>query len=295
MNSNTVFWFGVVEDRLDPLEIGRVRVRVLNYHPEDKNLLATEKLPWAVIVQPTTSSSISGKGISNVGFVEGTWVVGFFADGENAQVPVVIGSLTGLNDEIKKGENFGDGFRDSRSSNDLKIFPVDTFKKQEYPDGKKKSGDQRGAQLQNEDKSSNYPREMYSAESSGRNTGTPDLNILAINDPNRIKETIVQLKRKNLRDAGVPVADCRNTKFVCGVTGQSAANKGTIKNLGTAGVNGQQSSSFPSLRAKSKQFIDKPTNNNAIRVDSSKTMKLDPDPSVALNANVSKLVDFGIA
>ena len=40
-------WFtGVVEDRNDPVKLGRVRVRCLGIHTEDKNEIPTEDLSW---------------------------------------------------------------------------------------------------------------------------------------------------------------------------------------------------------------------------------------------------------
>lgn len=300
-NKNFIFWFGVVEDRMDPLELGRVRVRVLNYHPENVNLFPTEKLPWATVLQPTTSASMSGKGVSAVGLVEGSWVAGIFADGDNGQLPVVIGSLTGMNEEVKSDENFGDGFRDRRPiPNPLSLFPVDEFNVKQYPDGKLNFGDRHGAQIQNAPESKKYPRENYSAESSGRDRGTPDLNILAIGDMKRIDKTIVDAKRKavesGLRDIGIDVADCKNNKFTCGVVGLSGANKGTIKALGgNPAINTQKSSSFPSRKTKYRQFVDKPTNNNAIRVDSAKTMDLSQNTLLNLNFNVSAIADIGLA
>ena len=272
------FWFGVVEDRMDPLELGRCRVRILGFHPENRKDFPTEKLPWASTVQSTNSASISGKGITPVGLVEGSWVVGFFVDGSHAQVPIVIGSVYGMNETIEEGDNYGDGFRDVREDEDLKVFPVDEFSKKEYPDGKSKNGDAHGAQLTNLESSKVYPRELYAPESSKRKRGTPDLNILAIGDPERLDQTIVSYKRKNLgsqglRDIGVDVADCNTPLFRCGVTNESGVNRGTIKALGV-GDNHQESSSVPSRKYRSKQFIDKPTNNNAIRVDSSKIMEI---------------------
>lgn len=268
-----VFWFGVVEDRMDPLEIGRVRVRILGFHPEDRKRFPTEKLPWATIINPPQSASLSGKGYTPVGLVEGSWVVGFFIDGPAAQLPVVIGSITGMNEEVKKDENYGDGFRDVRES--LSEFPVDKLANRKYPDGKYNFSDAHGAQLKNESESLKYPREEYAPDSSGRERGTPDVNILAINDKKRIDKTIVKLKKdplqNGLREIGIDVADCKTSKFNCGVTGESGVNRGTIKSLGIP-TNSQPSSSVPSRKQKSKQFIDKPTNNNNIRIDSSQTM-----------------------
>lgn len=287
-----VFWFGVIEDRLDPLELGRCRVRIMGFHPADRRGFPTNKLPWATVVQPTNSASLSGKGSTPVGLVEGSWVTGFFVDGKAAQIPVIVGSIYGMNETLQDGENFGDGFRDVREEDLLKIFPVDDYKKQEYPDGKTTIGDQHGAQLENNEQSKKYPREQYSPESSKRTRGTPDLNILAIGDKERLDQTIVGLKRKNigssgLRDVGVDVADCDTPMFVCGVTNESTINRGTIKGLGI-GVNTQQSSSTPSRKNKSKQFVDKAGNNNGIRVDSAKIME-DNKPILGVDFSVPSL------
>lgn len=90
------WWQGVVEDRNDPAKIGRVRVRILGYHTADKSELPTEDLPLAVLMNPVTSASVSGIGQSATGLVEGSHVFGFFADGADSQIPVIMGSLSAL-------------------------------------------------------------------------------------------------------------------------------------------------------------------------------------------------------
>ena len=94
-------WFvGVVEDRKDPKTLGRLRVRCLGYHTESLLKLETKDLPWAHVMNPITSATVSGLGQSPLGAVEGTWVVGFFQDGKDAQQPIIIGTLPGVPSEL---------------------------------------------------------------------------------------------------------------------------------------------------------------------------------------------------
>ncbi len=94
MYPNFKWWIGVVEDRVDPAQLGRCRVRIIGYHTENLADLPTTDLPWAVPIMPMTSASISGVG-ETPSFVEGSTVVGFFSDGEDEQVPVIFGTLPG--------------------------------------------------------------------------------------------------------------------------------------------------------------------------------------------------------
>ncbi len=97
MGKDGFTWFvGVVEDRADPKKVGRVKVRCLGYHTKDKVKLPTTDLPWAHVMNPITSATVSGVGQTPLGVVEGTWVVGFFTDGDDAQMPMIIGTLPGV-------------------------------------------------------------------------------------------------------------------------------------------------------------------------------------------------------
>lgn len=98
---SNVFYTGVVEDRQDPMMLGRVRVRVVGVHSEDKAEIPTSSLPWAAVVQPANNPINSGVGTSPNGLVEGSWVLVFFTDGINLQCPVVLGSLPGINASAK--------------------------------------------------------------------------------------------------------------------------------------------------------------------------------------------------
>jgi len=92
-NANFYWWFGCVEDRDDPLRMGRCRVRIMGYHIDDTDILPTTDLPWAIPIGPTTSAGTSGVGWSPTGPVTGSWVVGFFADGADGQHPMFFGTV----------------------------------------------------------------------------------------------------------------------------------------------------------------------------------------------------------
>jgi len=103
-------WFtGVVEDRNDPSQLGRVKVRCLGFHTENKNDIPTEDLPWAHVMHPVTNPSMQGMGQTPSFLVEGTWVVGFFRDANEKQQPVIMGTLPGYPQEVAdKTKGFND-------------------------------------------------------------------------------------------------------------------------------------------------------------------------------------------
>lgn len=78
----------------DPLRLGRVKVRCIGYHTQDRDQLPTEDLPWATVLHPITSPGISGVG-TNPFLIEGTTVFGFFLDAHDKQHPVILGCFAG--------------------------------------------------------------------------------------------------------------------------------------------------------------------------------------------------------
>jgi hypothetical protein len=85
---------GCVENRNDPLKLGRCQVRIVGLHTESKVTLPTEDLPWAYPMQPITSAGTSGVGSAPLGPVEGSWVLVVFMDPDQ-QMPMMLGTLAG--------------------------------------------------------------------------------------------------------------------------------------------------------------------------------------------------------
>lgn len=101
-------WFvGVVEDNVDPLGLGRCKVRCFGFHPVERDKVPTIDLPWAMVIQPSTSASTSGVGFSPNGLKPDSWVIGFFMDGETAQFPVVLGSIPRVHGASAPGSFIG--------------------------------------------------------------------------------------------------------------------------------------------------------------------------------------------
>ncbi len=92
-----LIWFvGKVENREDPLMLGRVKVRAYHFHTDNKSLMPTDELPWALIMVPPTNPSHDKVGLSPNGLTVGSTVIGFFMDGLDANQPVVMGTIHGI-------------------------------------------------------------------------------------------------------------------------------------------------------------------------------------------------------
>lgn len=109
-----VWWVGVVEDRNDPLKLGRCRVRIFGWHSESIADCPTKTLPWAQAMMPLNNANTYTPKESDM-------VVGFFTDGENAQVPVMMGILPGI---PLATANPQQGFNDTRDEKQLFVSPV---------------------------------------------------------------------------------------------------------------------------------------------------------------------------
>lgn len=94
-----VFFYGVVENNVDPERLGRVQVRFHGLHTsqkvqDDTTGIPTSDLPWAICAPSITEAGVSGIGQAPVGIVQGAWVMGVFRDKGN-QSPVVFATLPG--------------------------------------------------------------------------------------------------------------------------------------------------------------------------------------------------------
>lgn len=110
-----IWWMGVVENRIaDPLKLGRCQVRIFGWHTENTKLIPSEDLPWCLPVLPSNNSANFATPL------EGDYVVGFFADSESGQFPIMFGVLPGIKTSNPSGDS---GFQDPRTTAQIATAP----------------------------------------------------------------------------------------------------------------------------------------------------------------------------
>mgnify|MGYP001329415623 CR=1 FL=1 len=86
-------WFiGVATNNLDPLQLGRVQVRIYGIHSRRTLDIPNYALPWATVLQPNTAGGTSGIGMMPQ-ILPGAQVFGMFLDGKSSQVPCILGVM----------------------------------------------------------------------------------------------------------------------------------------------------------------------------------------------------------
>ena len=230
MGMEFIWWVGVVEDRHDPMYLGRCKVRCLGWHTDDKKLMPPGKLPWAFPLMPITSASQTGVGQTPLGPVEGSWVMGFFRDGKEAQEPVMMGTLHGVPEQdVREIYTAQIGFYDARMydnkiASDMHPFSLDAAKKRirslllgadtrqedKVPREAEMltySGAGVGVIITEQEQISPFPSYHYLNEPTtnrlARGYGDPTSKLLSTDDGSRVESQYSILRRKkNSRNAG---------------------------------------------------------------------------------------------
>ena len=179
-----IWWIGVVEDRQDPIKLGRCRVRCVGWHAEDKMKLPTNMLPWATPAYPPNNTNTYAP-------KEGDMVFGFFTDGESAQDPVLLGVFPGI---PLKAANSQEAFSDPRTDAELANAPRTPASKTYNTNGS-------GIIITEKQKAESYPREL----------DEPTTSRIARNESEYITKTYIQERKDNVVK-GVPTVNSNWTE-----------------------------------------------------------------------------------
>ena len=76
----------------------RVKVRIYGYHPPNETELANDDLPWAQVLLSPQGGSGKANRARSLRISPGDIVMGFFLDGDDAQLPVILGMFANTPD-----------------------------------------------------------------------------------------------------------------------------------------------------------------------------------------------------
>ena len=135
LGSNFQWWIGqVVNDKTwkdnqlpskheDPSENSgwgyRYKVRIIGLHDRDEESIPSDQLPWAQVMYPITAGGGQAGSFQTPNIRAGNFVFGFFLDGSDMQVPVIMGVL-GNNSKTKLSRG---SFKFTPTSGYLNIDP----------------------------------------------------------------------------------------------------------------------------------------------------------------------------
>ena len=118
-------WFvGLVIDIDDPLKLDRVKVRIQGIHTHDTSLIPNSDLPWAQVAIPVTEGGSSGIG-ANASLKPRAQVFGFFLDGKNSQLPLIIGSIPKIETYANQSGDADNAYPSLNKKSDLGNIDLD--------------------------------------------------------------------------------------------------------------------------------------------------------------------------
>ena len=85
----------------------RYKVRIIGLHDKEEESVKSEELPWAQVMYPVTAGSGGGNSAMTSNLRQGMFVFGFFMDGPDQQVPVIMGVM-GHNEQTEQKTKTGD-------------------------------------------------------------------------------------------------------------------------------------------------------------------------------------------
>ena len=85
----------------------RYKVRILGLHDQGETEVPSDQLPWAQVMYPVTGGGGQAHASATANLRQGMFVFGFFLDGQEQQVPVIMGVL-GNNAQTELATKIGD-------------------------------------------------------------------------------------------------------------------------------------------------------------------------------------------
>jgi hypothetical protein len=159
----------------------RYKVRIMGIHDREEETIESQYLPWANVMYPITAGGGQTKSSQTPNLRQGNFVFGFFLDGQEQEVPVIMGVLgTNAQTELKKtiGNNESN-FAPTSGYSEGRV-PKEGTRKETVPDeGLVTTGAEGGAEIEDPD-------------------GVHRLSAGDVKLETRIREKVVELKPDNI-------------------------------------------------------------------------------------------------
>ena len=141
----------------------RYRVRIMGYHTANIDEIPDEELPIAYVMYPVTSGSGGRSSSQSANIAQGDFVFGFFMDGEDAQMPVIMGIL-GNNEYAAVSKNI----------TKARFIPFSGYTENDYVSSTSLNVDRGGEIVRQEGAQTTEGK----TEAQGNKTGTPNNEIV---------------------------------------------------------------------------------------------------------------------
>ena len=97
---------GKYEDRTSIPGWGRrYKVRIIGLHDQGEKTIPSDQLPWAQVMYPVTAGGGQAGAMDSTKLRQGNMVFGFFLDGQDQQVPVIMGILGNNSQTVLEQKN----------------------------------------------------------------------------------------------------------------------------------------------------------------------------------------------
>ena len=156
----------------------RYKVRIIGLHDQGETEIPSDQLPWANIMYPVTAGGFQTNSGASSQLRQGNMVFGFFLDGQDQQVPVIMGVL-GNNSQTELSQIIGD--------NSVTNAQAGSIAKSGYASGSKSKGNAKEI-TPDQDKVIKQPRRRGSTSFQAKHpSGSANSTPTSANDPDAPK------------------------------------------------------------------------------------------------------------
>ena len=166
----------------------RYKVRIMGYHPFTDDV-PDEDLPWAICLLPTTAGSGAANYSTSTCLQQGDVVFGFFMDGDEGQIPAILGHFPHASGVEQDGELEGKFKPGSAFTDNTPVNPKTELNENGVPD-------QTGEQNKNSNPTNSSATKGDNVDQSGAGTPIVAPDTCTANSVSRMSQAVENLAQR---------------------------------------------------------------------------------------------------